>query len=45
MTHPIFTLTPGSTPLLVSFPHVGTAIPAALAARMVPRALATEDTD
>ena len=45
MTHPVFTLTPGSTPLLVSFPHVGTEIPADLQARMVPRALATEDTD
>lgn len=44
-TSPVFTLTPGSTPLLVSFPHVGTEIPPELQARMVPRALATEDTD
>lgn len=41
----VFTLTPGSTPLLVSFPHVGTEIPPELQARMVPRAQATEDTD
>lgn len=41
----VFTLTPGSTPLLVSFPHVGTEIPQELQARMVPRAQATEDTD
>jgi N-formylglutamate deformylase len=45
MTHAAFTFTPGSTPLLVSFPHVGTEIPPELQARMVPRALATEDTD
>ena len=45
MTHPIFTLSPGDTPLLVSFPHVGTEIPPELQARMVPRAAATEDTD
>ena len=45
MTHPVFTLTPGSTPLLVSFPHVSTEIPPDLQGRLVPRALATEDTD
>jgi len=45
MTHPVFTLTPGSTPLLVSFPHVGIEIPPDLQGRLVPRALATEDTD
>lgn len=45
MTHPVFTLTPGSTPLLVSFPHVGTEIPPDLQGHLVPRALATEDTD
>lgn len=45
MSTPTCTLTPGNTPLLVSFPHVGTEIPPDLAARMVPRALATEDTD
>ena len=45
MTTSVFTLTPGNTPLLVSFPHVGTEIPPDLQARMVPRALAAEDTD
>lgn len=45
MTNAIFTLTPGRTPLLVSFPHVGTEIPPDLQSRLVPRALATEDTD
>ena len=40
-----FTLTPGTTPLLVSVPHVGTAIPEDVAAALVPRALAREDTD
>ena len=41
----IFTLHRGNTPLLVSLPHVGTAIPAAQRARHVERALAVEDTD
>lgn len=41
----VFTLTPGSTPLLVSFPHVGTAIPPPLRSRLVPQALAVQDTD
>ena len=36
---------PGSAPLLVSMPHIGTAIPAELQARYVPRALDVEDTD
>ncbi|OYQ40899.1 N-formylglutamate deformylase [Rhodoferax sp. TH121] len=45
MTNATFTLTPGSSPLLVSFPHVGTEIPPSLQDRLVPRALATEDTD
>ena len=40
-----FTLTPGTTPLLVSVPHVGTAIPEDVAAALVPRAMAREDTD
>jgi N-formylglutamate deformylase len=39
------TLHRGSTPLLVSLPHVGTLIPEALQALFVPRALAVEDTD
>ncbi len=45
MSERVHTLHRGSTPLLVSLPHVGTAIPADLAARYVPRALATEDAD
>jgi N-formylglutamate deformylase len=35
----------GSTPLVVSLPHVGREIPAGLAARLTPRALAVPDTD
>ena len=42
---PVFTLHRGTRPLLVSVPHVGTAIPADIAARLQPRALACEDTD
>ena len=40
-----FTLYPGRTPLLISLPHVGTELPAELAARMADRAQAVEDTD
>ena len=40
-----FTLHRGSTPLLISFPHVGTEIPPDLQARYTPRALQVEDTD
>ena len=40
-----FTLIPGTTPLLVSMPHVGTEIPPPLRLRLVPRALEAEDTD
>jgi N-formylglutamate deformylase len=43
MTH--FTLHCGSSPLLVSMPHIGTEIPAELQADFVPRALAVEDAD
>ena len=35
----------GTTPLLISMPHVGTLIPAELAPRFLPRALEVEDTD
>ncbi len=35
----------GSSPLVISFPHSGTLIPPALAARMTPAALAMPDTD
>jgi N-formylglutamate deformylase len=41
----IFTLTPGSTPLLVSMPHVGSFIPDDIRAKLVDRALIAEDTD
>ena len=41
----IFSLFPGSQPLLVSMPHVGTLIPANLQPRYVDRALQVEDTD
>jgi N-formylglutamate deformylase len=40
-----FTLHRGHTPLLVSVPHAGTTIPPDIAERLVPRALAVEDTD
>ncbi len=40
-----FSLHPGRTPLLVSLPHTGRAIPADIAAALVPRALQVEDTD
>ena len=45
MKEPIYTLHQGSTPLLVSLPHAGTHIPAALHGRLQPRALDVEDTD
>jgi len=45
MSEAVFTLTHGTAPLLVSVPHVGTAIPEDIAAALVPRALAREDTD
>jgi N-formylglutamate deformylase len=41
----IYTLHHGSAPLLVSLPHDGSAIPEALAARMVPAARGAPDTD
>ncbi|MDP1737267.1 MAG: N-formylglutamate deformylase [Caulobacter sp.] len=40
----VFTTT-GSSPLIVSFPHVGTDVPDAIAARMTPDALRLDDTD
>ena len=40
-----FTLHRGSTPLLVSLPHDGTAIPDDIVARMTPQALRVPDTD
>jgi N-formylglutamate deformylase len=43
--NPAFTLTQGSSPLLISFPHVGTAIPSDQQPRYTARALQVEDTD
>ena len=40
-----FTLQRGRTALLLSVPHTGTALPAALRERLVPRAAGVEDTD
>ncbi len=41
----VFRLHRGHTPLVISFPHVGTEIPADQQARYTPRALEVEDTD
>jgi len=41
----VFRLQQGRTPLLISLPHVGTEIPPELHGRLLPRALASEDTD
>ena len=45
MSEAIYALHRGTAPLLVSVPHVVTAIPADIAAPLVPRALQTEDAD
>jgi N-formylglutamate deformylase len=45
MNDSVCTLHRGSTPLLVSLPHVGTLIPDSLKPRLVERALAAEDAD
>jgi len=45
MLSPVFTLHQGSTALLVSVPHAGTFLPDELKPRLLPRALAVEDTD
>ncbi len=45
MTDACYRLARGTSPLLISFPHVGTQIPEELCARLVPRALDLEDTD
>jgi N-formylglutamate deformylase len=44
-TEAVFTLSSGSTPLVLSLPHVGTAIPDSQQAQYVDRALLREDTD
>lgn len=41
----VFNFTPGTTPLLVSLPHVGTLLPEAIAARCVPAVRELDDTD
>jgi len=43
MTAPLVTVR--ASPLIISFPHVGTDIPDAIAARMTPEALRLDDTD
>ena len=45
MSAPTYTLHRGTTPLLLSLPHVGTVIPGDLQALYTPRALQVEDTD
>jgi N-formylglutamate deformylase len=42
---PTHTLQRGDSPLVISVPHAGTELPAALAARLTPRALQLPDTD
>lgn len=42
---PVYTLHRGTSPLVISFPHVGTEIPAELRPRYTDRALQVEDTD
>jgi N-formylglutamate deformylase len=41
----VYRLQQGRVPLLISLPHVGTELPPELHDRLVPRALASEDTD
>ena len=45
MSEPVFALERGTAPLLLSLPHIGTAIADDLAPALVPRALHLEDTD
>ena len=45
MNDHLYTLHHGHTPLVISFPHVGTQIPEPLQARYTERALQVEDTD
>ena len=44
-TLPVFSLHRGSLPLLISIPHLGTQIPADIAATMTPAAARTDDCD
>lgn len=41
----VFSLQQGRVPLLISLPHVGTEIPPEIGERLLPRALASEDSD
>ncbi len=45
MSPPVFEHVPGDSPLLISFPHSGTHVPPALAARLRPEVLDLPDTD
>jgi N-formylglutamate deformylase len=45
MSQPVFTLRQGRSPLLISMPHIGSAIPEDQQHRYQPRALQSEDTD
>ena len=45
MSEPVLRLHRGTTPLLVSLPHVGTELPPELKSQLVERALGVEDTD
>ena len=45
VSNEVFTLERGSSPLLVSMPHIGTAIPIELQHSYTPEALQVEDTD
>ncbi len=45
MSVSIYTLTRGTSPLLISMPHVGTQVPPAIAERMTPVARQLDDTD
>jgi N-formylglutamate deformylase len=45
MASDVYTLSEGTIPLLVSFPHAGTEIPPHIARRMTPEALLRADTD
>ena len=45
MSEAVFSLHSGTTPLVLSLPHVGTTIPDALKSRYTERALQVEDTD
>jgi N-formylglutamate deformylase len=45
MTSPLFHLTQGHAPLLISIPHLGTALPDEVARDLAPHAISVRDTD